>query len=68
MASSTVPSSRRGVQLPAARAWHAFTRLERATDAVRAAMEDPDTPPEWLGQLRAARLWAGALAIGKEAC
>ena len=49
-------------------AWHAFNAMERAVGAVRAALEDPDLPPEWRDQLCSVSLQAGALAIGQEAC
>jgi hypothetical protein len=49
----------------ATRAWHVYNELERATGAVRACQADPNTPPEWVDQLRAAALRAGALAVEK---
>jgi hypothetical protein len=47
-------------------AWHAYNQMERATSAVREAMDNPDVGPEWEGQLRAVALRAGALAVGQE--
>jgi hypothetical protein len=44
-------------------AWHAYNDLERATNAARACLVDSNTPPEWVDQLRAVALRAGALAV-----
>jgi hypothetical protein len=43
-------------------AWHAYNGLERATNAVREALADPDVGAEWKGQLRAVCRRVGALA------
>jgi hypothetical protein len=48
-------------------AWHAWNQLDRATGAVRQALDDDAVGPEWRDQLRSKCLEAGALAVGQVA-